>query len=144
MRLTIFFLLIFSITSNSYGELKEFDSGPGNAKIFRIDALENYVKEIRTEIARVESGMDGKIKKELESLKAQINEIKMKETNQDGLAVIEARLNKLELKQVEDIKKIQADFRNLQQNIDQSLLDLSNKILTRIQVFEKYLQKPVP
>ncbi|MFG1591467.1 hypothetical protein [Halobacteriovorax sp. CON-3] len=142
MRFHILLLLIFSVTSPIHAELAEFDSGPGNAKIFRIDALENYVKKIREEISRVETGMDDKMGKELKTLKAQLEELKNKETNMDGLKVIEDRLNKLELKHADDVKKIQADFRNLQQNIDQSLLDLSNKILQRIQVFEKYLQKP--
>lgn len=144
MRFTILLFLIFSITNKANAELDEFDSGPGNAKIFRITALEEYVKKIRSEISDVKSGMDDKMKKELQSLKKEIAELKQKETNMDGLAVIEDRLNKLELKHNEDTKKMQADFRNLQQNIDQSLLDLSNKILNRIQVFEKYLQKPAP
>ncbi|MFG1485592.1 hypothetical protein ABMA77_05955 [Halobacteriovorax sp. RZ-1] len=142
MRFHILLLLIFSVTSPIHAELAEFDSGPGNAKIFRIDALENYVKKIREEISRVETGMDDKMGKELKTLKSQLEELKNKETNMDGLKVIEDRLNKLELKHADDVKKMQADFRNLQQNIDQSLLDLSNKILQRIQVFEKYLQKP--
>ncbi|RZF20397.1 MULTISPECIES: hypothetical protein [Halobacteriovorax] len=142
MRFTIVLFLIFSINQIAFAELEEFDSGPGNAKIFRITALEEYVKKIRSEISDLKTGMDDKMKKEIESLKKEIEQLKKKETNLDGIAIIEDRLNKLELKHNEDTKKMQADFRNLQQNIDQSLLDLSNKILNRIQVFEKYLQKP--
>ncbi len=143
MRFHIFLSLILSITSPIYA-LDDFDSGPGNAKIFRITALEEYVKKIKDEIGKVEGNVDKKYMKEIEAIKKEIVELKSKEVNNDGLAVLEKRIDNLELKHADEMKKMEAELRNFKQSIDQSLLDLSNKILQRIQIFEKYLQKPAP
>lgn len=144
MKFHILLFLIFSITTSTYAELAEFDSGPGNAKIFRIEALEKYVKAMREEVNKLAKDDGAKLKEEIEKIKSEIEVLKNKESSSAGLKVIEERLNKLELKHEDDMKKMQADLRNFKLSMDQSLLDLSNKILQRIQIFEKYLQKPNP